>query len=257
MKNLFLVVLAVCLLVGCSKNDENNDINDDSLKVIMPLGVGYTWNYIDSTFTSAGKVESVDSSRLGITGYINDSIKAYLWNWYDFESKKYDDAPWLVNTNDKGFILYGFTYNNVRYFNNNKNNYLYFIYPVNLNDKWTAFDMDYVVDESNKKVTIHSDTINCVCSSISKKLHTKAGDFDCYIYTSSKTNSEGNVIEQSMYFAPNVGYVGGIQKKNGNVFYKKILKSYSLVSTGTSVSKVKSKQNLINAKNHNFFGIER
>jgi len=39
MKNLFLVVLAVRLLIGCSKNDDNNDVSDNSSKVIMPLGV--------------------------------------------------------------------------------------------------------------------------------------------------------------------------------------------------------------------------
>lgn len=241
-------------MVGCSKNDDNNDVSDNSSKVIMPLGVGYTWDYIDSTFTSAGKVESVDSSRLVITGYVYDSIKAYLWTWYDFHSKTYNDVSELINTNDKGFVDYGFMYNNVRYFNNNKNNYLYLKYPVNLNDKWQSFSIGYSIND--RKVTTHPDTVSLTCTSINKKLHTKAGDFDCYVYTSSETNSEGNVIEQSMYFAPNIGYLGFIQKENGIVFSKKLLKSYSLVGKENSGNKVKSIRNPIHVKKYNLFGIK-
>ena len=95
-KNAYLLFL-VMVLLSC---EDNNTSLPDKLDVIQPLGIGFTWNYIDSVFNSEGRFVRVDSSRLGITGselyQVDDKvIELFYWNWYDFEQQEYVNYAWL------------------------------------------------------------------------------------------------------------------------------------------------------------------
>jgi hypothetical protein len=219
-----VIVSTIISFTSCKK--DSND-SDNVKGVLQPLAVGYTWTYVDSTFKSNGTFERKDTSMLKITGSVNDSIKAYLWTWYDYSTKTSEDVSTIVNNTEEGFLNYGLLYKDVRYLSNNKNGYLLFKYPVKTGDKWVAHG--FSCDISEGKITTYSDSSSMTCSSTSKKIHTNAGDFNCYEYTSSTKGAYG-MIESSQYFAENVGYIESIDKINGITIRKSSLLSYDLTS---------------------------
>lgn len=246
---LFSMVILLCLFANCSKSNEDDS---SSLDVIQPLKVGYTWTYIDSSFTNNGAFYRADSSKLAITGTTsilvnNKSVQVYYWSWYDFVAKAYGNNKWLVN-NEKGLAQYGVTDADSTYV---WDPILSFKYPVSANENWTHVDYIITTDVHDSIVKIEKDTVNTTCISINTYFQTAIGSIKCHEYSQA---SGGYVL--SYFFALNKGLVGMVQKKNNVVLLKKTLKSYSLVAND-KIPSVKSSRVSRGSNGINLWGVRR
>lgn len=243
------MVLLLCLFTNCSNSNEDGSSSSDA---ILPLGVGYSWTYIDSSFNSDGSFHRADSSRLTITGTTsisvkNKSVRVYDWTWFDFEANAYANDKWLI-TNENGFTLYGVRDTDSTYLWDPD---LSFKYPVSANESWTHINYIITMDANDAIEEIEKDTVHTTCSSTASDFRTGIGTLKCHEYSET---TDG--YEISYFFALNKGLVGMIQKKNNVVLQKKMLRSYSLAAN-TKTFSVKSGRVSKGSNGINLWGIRK
>jgi hypothetical protein len=242
-KNHYLFLLFI-IIVSCKK-----EASDIKLTYIQPLGVGYYWEFIDSTFSETGSLLYVDTSRVGITGksevnYEGEMLELYHWNWYDWTKEKYISQKWLCNNDKSGFCFYGGITSNGSYIFEKS---ISILYPVKVNDSWDEKQYSYKIINDSSFFYI-SDTITKGCESVSEDFVTVFGKLNCY---KIKYNRQiGNKTEEvSIYQSRDIGYVGLIAETKGIITFKKTLKSYSLVESSMKLESISTENgNIINCE---------
>jgi hypothetical protein len=206
--------------------------------VILPLTVGNQWIYIDSVFSAKGSFESVDTVKLGISGktnivYQGKNVEVFYWNWYD--GNQPDEVKWLCRNEEGGCYGYGLKLANSKLVLG-KSQWLK--YPASAGDSWK------VITYSKTDTTDYApDTVIYSCRSINEKFKTVKGEMECYDYYSRSTY-DGQVNEQYMYFAKNIGYVGLISKIDGIIRDKYVLLSSTVSGTiAKAAPRVSGKRN--------------
>lgn len=204
---------------SCSKEVSTN------IATMQPLGVGYYWNFVDSTFSSSGVLTKVDSSRLGITGksiysYKGEQLELFWWNWYDKALKAYTSSKWLSKNDETGCLFYGgVTSDSVYIFGKSLN----IKYPVSLNESWERRTYTYHTASSKTSFYI-SDTLSVICKAVDEKFTTSIGQLNCNVYEYRRKDQ--HIID--LYYSLNIGYVGLIDRLNGVILSKKTILSYNL-----------------------------
>jgi len=242
MKQNLLLLLIVISLLSCKKETES----ETKQSLIQPLGVGYYWEFVDSTFSDIGTLINVDTSRLSITGnaqiaYNHTTLDLYFWSW-SFNPK----YIWLCNYDTKGFYFYGGKTDNGTYIYGKS---LSVKYPVNINESWNNIKYSYSQIGDSSFFFI-SDTVSYKCEAIHEEFLTGVGPFNCYKISYSH-NQNDLQYKTYLYYSLDIGYVGMIDKQNGITRFKKTLISYSLKSSN---SFFKKNSEFINGKRLDNFG---
>lgn len=224
--NSFFLLFFV-LILGCKKNENPVNQNENSVDVIMSLKVGNQWTYIDSTFDQKETFVRIDTSKLGITGKTNishngKSYEAFYWNWIDIHTNRPGDGKWLCGNEVDGLYFYGGRYLDSNFVLGRSLNAKY---PVSVGDSWQNVNYSYSLLDSSFKIV---DTTLITCTSVKEKINTFLGEMDCYVYHSQRTVSN-YTYDTYLYFVKNVGYVGATFKTNGIIRSKKVLKANELL----------------------------
>lgn len=221
----FLTIISLFVsLLSCKKENEHAG----TPALIQPLGIGYFWEYVDSTFTDKGVFTRVDTSKLGITGrieveYEGENLQLYLWNWFDHTNNEYQGNKWLCNNDKEGFCFYGGESGDHNFIFKRSLNKKY---PVKADESWDV--INYVFGKKNDSLYCYiNDTLSYTCKSINETFLTKKGPVKCFKYQQI-LDSNGTIEEVNIYNSLNIGYVGLIRVRNGITIYKKSLLSYSL-----------------------------
>lgn len=225
-KNLLFLLITISLL-SCKKETEP----ETKQRLIQPLGVGYYWEFVDSTFSDTGLTE-VDTTRLTIVGnsrieYNNAILNLYFWSWSNIPQ-----YSWLCNYDTTGFYFYGGKTDNGTYIYGKS---LSIKYPVSINESWN--NIKYLYSQIGDSSFFYiSDTVSYKCEAVSEAFNTGVGLLNCYKihYTSISNDSQSEVY---LYNSLDIGYVGMIKKQNGVIRFKKTLISYSLTNPDSSINK--------------------
>ncbi len=217
-----------------------DETTDDAVPggVIMPLKVGNYWTYVDSSFDDAGVFIEADTSTLGITAkktieFGGLSYEVYLWTWISYGT----DHSWLAWNGDGGLYIFGGT--------SPKGDYvlaksLSIKYPADVNDQWEEYNVSYSSMDSTFWI---SDTSITTCSSQDAVLVSPMGNLTCYAYTYSEDFGMDKIVHSSilghsrlskpkalttvtLYYVPDVGYVGLTDETNGIITFKKSVIDY-------------------------------
>lgn len=246
MKILFIFfLLGIIFFIGCDK--DTNPINDDNnnFNSIMPLKVGNSWTFIDSAFTDIGNFVRADTTKLKIIDKTNISyqgkiIEAYYWNWIDMSNgQPFEISSLCANDND-GFHFYG-----GRYLDSNivLGKFLFLKFPTAVGEIWTNLELSFRSDS----LFYIADTNIVTCISLNEKLEAGQDTIDCYVFTFQKSYSN-EIDDHYLYFAKNIGYIGYIIKVNGIIRYKKSLISRQLL-------KYHCNDNRLNSSSENAYSI--
>lgn len=228
MRKLAYLIVSIFIVLSCKKADDESEIAQDT---IQPLGVGYYWEYIDSTFSETGLLVNVDTSRLGITGksvinYKEEELELFYWNWYDNDLQEYRNFKFICNNGEEGFYFYGGMTDEKTYILGKTLNIKY---PVKINDSWNRVEYVYT-ERSDSSYFFISDTITIVCDAVNELFMTATGGLNCYRYHNTQEMGE-DVEDIYFYQALDIGYVGYVRKWNGVIRYKKTLLSYNLTNS--------------------------
>ena len=233
MRNFFLLFIGIAVFFSCEKNDDAIVIDND---VIHPLGVGYTWEYIDSAFTEEGTLDYVDTSKLGITGkttiqYEGEDVEVFYWSWYNDNDQEYRSNKWLMSNGSNGLYCYGGATSKDIYVIEKTMNLKY---PANANDSWERIKYTYRT-ENDSTYFYRGDTVTSTCVATNEIFSTPLHQYTCYKYhyVIERSNYTDDVY---LYQVPKIGYVGYIRKRDGVVMFKKVLSSYNLTYSSMSSS---------------------
>jgi hypothetical protein len=234
MKKLFLFF---SFLIVASCDDQTDDAASGN--VIMPLKVGNYWTFVDSSFDDTGVFIEADTSTLSITGkktiaYQGQSYEVYLWTWTSYGA----DHSWLVWNGEDGLYLFGGTSPKGDYVLTKS---LSIKYPAETGDEWEEYNVMYSSLDSSFSI---SDTTVTACSSLDAALASPLGNLSCYTYEYSEdfgaakniisglcgTPAEllkGNAITTvTLFYIPDIGYVGLTDETGGVITYKKTIIGY-------------------------------
>lgn len=249
--SVLLLLAAVLFSIngGCKKDDNPVGGNGSSVNSIMPLIVGNSWTFIDSSFTDNGVFERADTSRLAITGktnisYQDTNIEVYYWDWVDESNGQSTGIKFLCGNDDNGFNFYGGEYLDSMMV---LGQYLFLRYPVEPGEQWDWIKISYQGDS----LFIIEDTNKVTCISVNEQFKTAQGTFNCYVYYYRRTYFN-RMEENYLFFAENIGYVGAITKVNGIVTYKKLLLSNNLLKYGINTKAALPSGN----KQYSIFGVK-
>jgi hypothetical protein len=227
---MFLFIITI-LVSSCEKkgNDTITGVINTS-STIVPLVVGNQWEYIDSTFSTTGPPH-VDSSKLGITGkisisYQGQSVEVFYWNWYDNKTNHPQDYKWLGKSESDGYYVYGGASSKGVYVLTRA---LSQKYPLSVGDTWMRPNVTARADST----FYIADTSLYRCVSVNQELKTAAGTFSACVYTYQRTRTVGSVvtvIDTYLYYVPSIGYVSLLEKQNGVITYRKLLRSYRVTT---------------------------
>lgn len=227
---LFLIVI----ITSC---DDKTDSQVSG--VIMPLKVGNYWTFVDSSFDDAGLFIEADTSTLSITGkktieYAGTLYEVYLWTWITYGA----DHSWLAWNGDDGLYLFGGTTTNQDYILTKT---LSVKYPAEISDQWEKYNVTYSSMDSSFRI---SDTTVITCSSLDAILASPLGNLSCYTYEYSEDFGaaknifsgfrgtpvelmKGNAITTvTLFYIPDIGYVGLTDETGGVINYKKTIIGY-------------------------------
>jgi hypothetical protein len=234
MKKYILTMTFLAILCSCTKKNEQTNNS-----VIMPLKVGNYWEYIDSTFSNIGFTYS-DTSRLTISGskiisFEGMSYHVFLWTW---NSPYFQNSSFYVSNETNGLYFYGGT-NGHRDFVLTKS--LNCKFPVQAGELWYSTEFSYNGTDSSIFIV---DTVQMQCASSNSVFKSKIGNTNCYSYQYTRTlpkilnqvfvgssgfkDTGGFSTVNTLYYSPNIGYIGSIQTLDGIISFKKTLLSYHL-----------------------------
>lgn len=221
---MIFLFFALLLIAGCKKNEsptsQTNPVEESS--EIFPLRDGYTLVYREYSYSSSGSSTTEDSSAIVIHGkttiqYQNQNLEVYKWQWYDLHNAKYESGCYLVNMQSDGLANFGgILFNRTYYWEKS----LMIKYPVSAGDSWVFIDHSYSTSDSSFTPQTLATT---TCISTDAVVSTGIGNLHCYVY-SYQTQSGQNTYSTEMYFSKGVGYVASVNKQNGNVTDKMVLK---------------------------------
>ncbi len=233
----YLFLTLVIMISSCKKNSEQTSNSPgNATSVLIPLKTGNYWDFIDSSFNN-GVFTSADTSRLTITGtkqvsYQGKDYTVWFWSWY----KQSQSPCWFVNNESDGLHFYGGKLDSVDYFLTKNLSYKF---PVQAGETWKQVSVTY----SGTKFYL-GDTLPTKCLSTSYSFKTKIGVLSCieFQYTrpalKKKTvaglqftgNDQGSSLatEVTLFYKPDMGYVGYISKVNGLITFTKTLSSCKL-----------------------------
>ncbi len=234
MRKLLYIFLAAVFVYSCEK-DSTEEINDLN-KVIQPLEVGYSWTFVDSTFTNEGTLSNVDTSTVSVIGkeisyFDGKEIDLFYWKW-DFSERI------SLKANELGNVYsYGLRVNEESYIITKS---LLQRYPVNIGDTWNRFRFN--LTENNDTILGYvSDTIEYKCLYTNDAFKTIIGEIDCIVtFATDKTGDDSR--ETYIYHNPNIGYVGLESKINDILVFKKTLMNYDFTKSKASQITLKSAQ---------------
>jgi hypothetical protein len=230
-----LLILAIALLCSCDKKNDGVP-SPIGHSVIIPLKVGNFWEFVDSAFT-AGEYSWSDTSRVTITDEKDVSLNGktyhvFYWTW---GMPSYDYCSYFVSNESDGFNMFGGT-NGTDDFVLTRS--LFYKYPVKAGDIWDFYDVMY-----GSYATFYlADTIQKQCTSKNAIFNTFVGSLSCIEYMQNGYYSKSlfflsgrmpgsakelpSASELFIYYKPDLGYVGLVNKANGMVTYKKTLLTY-------------------------------
>ena len=234
MKKIIYLLLLAVIFASCAKTSDTPDPTQNKEVVIQPLGVGYTWEYSDSTFSETGQLIKVEKSQLGITGKITKQFEGkatdmYFWNWFDETTQQYKNPKWLCNNEEGGFYYFGGIADTIPYIFEKT---LAVKYPAKVGDTWEKINYG-IVQSNNVTAFRKQSTSKIVCKSVDTLFQTGKEKIKCYKY--QLFNPYYNTSEVYVLYAPNIGFVGYVKKTNGVVVYKKSLVSYDLTKSSKTV----------------------
>ncbi len=232
MKKVILFFL-ISIVTSC---DEQTDSTVSG--AIMPLKVGNYWTFVDSSFDDAGLFIEADTSTLSITGkktieYGGTSYEVFLWTWVTYGS----DHSWLAANSAGGLYIFGGTSAKGDYILTKS---LSIKYPAETGDEWAEYNVMYSSMDSSFRI---EDTTVTKCSSVDAALASPIGNLSCYTYEysedfgASKVFSgfrgthaglmKGNAITTvTLFYIPDIGYVGLTDETGGVITYKKTIIEY-------------------------------
>lgn len=223
MRKLLYVLFASLFIFSCEK-DETEGTNDLNT-VIQPLKVGYSWTFIDSTFTNDGVFSNVDTSTVSVIGneftkYDGKEIELFYWKW-DFY-----DRIWLYTIEEGTRYSYGLRENDVSYLITQS---LDIPYPIDIDDTWNSFSFN--LKENNDSIYgAVSDTVANRCVDKKYSFKTIIGELECIVTFYSRQTGD-DLRETYIYHCPNIGYVGLENKVNNIITFKKTLMNYDFSNT--------------------------
>lgn len=230
----FILFFSFLFIVSC------DDQTDDGVSggVIMPLKVGNYWTFVDSSFDDAGLFIEADTSTLSITGkktieYGGTSYEVFLWTWVTYGS----DHSWLAANSAGGLYIFGGTSAKGDYILTKS---LSIKYPAETGDEWAEYNVRYSSMDSSFRI---EDTTVTKCSSLDAALASPIGNLSCYTYEYSEdfgaskifsgfrgTHAglmKGNAITTvTLFYIPDIGYVGLTDETGGVITYKKTIIEY-------------------------------
>jgi hypothetical protein len=221
LKYQFIVLFFISILIiSCDKksNDQATGPQTISPTTIVPLVIGNQWSYIDSTYNTNGTV-NIDSSFLAITGkstiqYQNQSLEVFHWNWLDKKTLVPQDWKWLSRNESDGLYMYGGASSKGVFQLGRSQNHKY---PTTVGEFWQRISFITGVDSTFRI----GDTSIVHCLATDEVFNTPAGSFRAYV-----TNYQSSGLDIYLYYVPNIGYVGLIDKQNGRMTFKKTMKTY-------------------------------
>jgi hypothetical protein len=231
-----LTLFLIAAVSSCSTSDSKTS------GVIMPLKTGNHWTFVDSLFNTSGVFVGADTSTLSITGqktvnYQSTPYDVFLWTWVDPHLAGFS---WLAWYGDDGLYMLGGT--------SPKGDYVLcksheVQYPVNVNEQWDAYSISVSTFDSVFHIR---DTVTMTCTSTNTPFPTPVQNFTCYTFQYtwivpskavspmasrsrySKPGSANVPSVTTLYYAPDIGYVGLTDHENGILTYKKTLLSYAV-----------------------------
>ncbi|MFC0878989.1 hypothetical protein ACE01N_20510 [Saccharicrinis sp. FJH2] len=236
MKKLLYLLLASFFIYSCEKDE--SEAKDEFDKLIQPLEIGYSWTFIDSTFTNEGTLTKVDTSTVSVIGseianYDGKEIELFYWKW-DFY-----DRIWLKANEEGNNYIYGLREDDKSYLITKSLNHPY---PLDIGDTWSKYNFR-LQEENDTIFGVISDTTETECKYKDYFFNTMIGDLECVVsfYTRQIDN---DLSEKFIYYSPNIGYVGLENKVNSIVTFKKTLMNYDFsnkqdVATGLKSAQIK------------------
>jgi hypothetical protein len=230
----FILFFLISIVTSC------DDQTDSTVSgVIMPLKVGNYWTFVDSSFDDAGLFIEADTSTLSITGkktieYGGASYEVYLWTWITYGS----DHSWLAANGDGGLYIFGGTSVKGEYILTKS---LSIKYPADSGDEWEEYNVMYSSMDSSFRI---SDTTVTTCSSLDAVLASPLGNLSCYTYeysedfgaaknifsgfrgTPAELMKRNAITTVTLFYIPDIGYVGLTDETNGVINYKKTIIGY-------------------------------
>ena len=242
--NLFFL-LGFVVFLGCNKDNNPINENDNTINTIIPLKVGNSWTFVDSTFTENGDFANADTTQLKIIGktninYLGQNVEAYYWNWTDMSSGQPTEMSALCANDNYGLKFYG-----GRYLDSNivLGNLLFLKFPTTVGESWNNPELSFRSDS----LFYIADTNIVSCIFVDEKLKVAQETISCYVY--KYYNERG---DNYLYFAKNIGYIGCIIKANGVVRYKKLLLYRQLLKYPFKENRITS----LNKIGYSIFGIK-
>ncbi|MEI6682277.1 MAG: hypothetical protein WCO44_06600 [Bacteroidota bacterium] len=233
----YLFLTLMIMISSCKKNSEQTSTSSGGTSsMLIPLKTGNYWEFIDSSFNN-GVFTYADTSRLTITGtkhvsYQGKDYTVWFWSW----NNQAQSPCWFVNNESDGLHFYGGKLDSVDYFLTKQLSYKF---PVQAGETWKQVSVTY----SGTKFYL-GDTLPTHCLATSYPFKTKAGVLSCiefqYIRPAIKKNTiaglqftgidQGSSMatEVTLFYKPDMGYVGYIGKVNGLITFTKTLSSCKL-----------------------------
>jgi hypothetical protein len=236
MKRSTLVIPLVALLFACAKKEEPLPAASTGL---VPLKVGNSWTYIDSTFNSNG-FGSSDTSLLKITGsktitWQGKPYLVFLWTWVNPIFPQYS---FFAGNESDGLYFFGGTNGHTDYVIAKS---LFGKFPVTEGESWMYERIGYGLHDSSFYV---DDTLPVQCISVGFPFKTAAGTVSSFVYRETDTgpvmlsplrtglagftDATGSTMQTHNYFNPAIGFVGMVKTFNGELRFRKTLLSYHL-----------------------------
>ncbi len=200
------ITLVMFTAVACSDRDTVK-VGIQFTDTILPLAEDNYWIFEDSVFV-AGEFDKVETKKMAINGasqvgYEGETIWVYHWTWYDMPEDKAQTRRSLVRNEEQGLAYYGqkmgSSYTEL-------NRRLFIKYPVEPNEEW-AYTQGAIVQ----------------CLALDNVFDTHIGQFETIEYKMTL----GEIV-QYLYYVPEVGYVGMVEKENGSITRIRRLKDYHI-----------------------------
>lgn len=210
-----LIIIAILILIaGCSDRDTVKAGKQFS-DTILPLAEDNYWIFEDSVFVD-GEFDKLEIKKMGITGasqigYAGETIWVYHWAWYDMPEDKAQIRRSLVRNEDEGLAYYG------QKMGSSYTEFarrLFIKYPAEQGEEWT-----------------YTEGALIQCVSLETVYETPLGSFQAIEYRMTL----GETV-QYLYYVPEVGYVGMIEKNNGVIVRKRGLKEYQVDTEDKALS---------------------
>lgn len=217
---LFMLILFVCKQ---NKMPIDTNTNDE----LIPLEIGNYWVYEASSFFPNDTL--VNFWKFGITGstdilFQGEKIQVFYWVNIDYQTGIPAEIKYYYKNESDGLFIYGATCpTDTLVFKS-----LYLKYPVKIAEQWNHQTITILSSPNPlNECFAAGETLSIECIKTSHEFLTPVGRFNCYEfhYQIPQTSNK----EKFLYFSPNIGFVGMIEKENNQIVHKWVLKEYQIL----------------------------